>query len=110
MKRKLVWKIMDAPTGRYRSFHRRGWPSASFNDDYMIGLSCEDDYRPANVKIGEHKEIRIRITDRQNVPPGGGSWVLRTLKQQAKTLKEAKVIAQKFFDENPDLFGLEVIK
>ena len=27
---KLIWKVAEAPTGRFRSFDKRGWPSATY--------------------------------------------------------------------------------
>jgi hypothetical protein len=105
---KLKWKVMDAPTGRYRSFERRGWPSASFGDDEAaFHLTCEDDYRPADVKTGNHKEINIRVADRSEQIPGSASFTWKKLKKCAKTLDEAKHVAQEFFDAHPSVFGLK---
>ena len=30
---KLIWKVGEAPTGRYRSFFKRSWPLAYFAID-----------------------------------------------------------------------------
>ena len=30
---KVKWKVASAPTGRYRSFERRGWPGADYEGD-----------------------------------------------------------------------------
>ena len=73
----------------------------------MIYLACKDDYRPANIRSGNHAAVFIRVADRRNRTPEAGAFTWRNLKQCATTLKEAKEIAQKFFDKYPDLFGLE---
>jgi len=31
--KKLVWRVGSEPTGRYRSFEKREWPSATFGKD-----------------------------------------------------------------------------
>jgi hypothetical protein len=55
---KLKWYVQSAPTGRYRSFARRGFPSASYanlpQECAAVSLHCEDDYIPSDVKIGNH--------------------------------------------------------
>lgn len=105
--RKLTWQIQAAPTGRYRSFEHRGWPTAYYKDQTIIHLACEDEYVPRNVRSGKHAEIIIRVADRSNPSEAKGTFTWRRLKQRAKTLTEAKDIAQKFFNEHPEVFGLE---
>lgn len=108
---KLKWRVSDVPTGRYRSFERRGWPSADFtNGDTAVGLYCKDEYRPADVKTGNHAEIVIRIADYSepsNKETGAGfTW--RQLKKRAATLAEAKELASKFFDKYPQFLPKEL--
>ena len=99
---KLKWKVQPPSTGPYRSFFKRGWPSATINDDIMaFSLHCEDSYVPALVKSGQHSEIKISVADWRK-PGNGFDW--KVLKQRAKTLEEAKRIAQKFADTNPQIF------
>jgi hypothetical protein len=38
---KIKWKVADAPTGRYRSFQSRSWPSASVNDKQVAYVVCK---------------------------------------------------------------------
>lgn len=35
----IYWKVDPAPTGRYRSFQRRNWPTAYYkgSDEYFVG-------------------------------------------------------------------------
>lgn len=97
---KLKWKVAPAPTGMYRSFHERGWPSASYNDSAETPaamLLCDQSYHPADVKSCNHGEITIKIADHSV----GVHWKWRTLKRRAKTLAEAKELAADFLTRNP---------
>lgn len=96
---KLKWKVDSAPTGRYRSFEKRGFPSADYagTDKCAVTIYCEDDYRPSDIKEGKHKELTVKIADYSAEP----SFQWRTLKQRFKTLAEAKEAAIKFLSEHP---------
>jgi len=64
MELKFVWVVAEVPTGRYRSFQKRGWPTAWYNGRNgkpVAFLSSEDDYVPANVKTGNHTEIKVTV-------------------------------------------------
>lgn len=69
-------------------------------------MDCEDDYVPRAVKLGKHGPISIRMADRTEQFPGSAAFTWKKLKKQAKTLDEAKQIAQEFFDKHPTVFGL----
>ena len=85
---KLKWRVQPEPTGRYRSFKKRGWPTAEYIDGCIAAsISCEDDYVPARVKSGDHKELVVRVAD-YSVKP----WKWRTVKARASTLEEAKAL------------------
>lgn len=97
----VKWKVAEAPTGRYRSFEKRGWPSASFksNDRPAIAIYCADSYTPANVKEGRHAELMVNIAD-YSVEGQGFKW--RTLKARFKTLDEAKAAGIRALEAHPD--------
>ena len=100
---KLFWEVQPVPTGRYRSFERRGWPigyADKDKNDIAVALSCEDDYIPSNVKEGKHGEIQIRVAV-YNEKFIGFDW--KRLKKRAATLEEAKKLAEEFFSRNPEL-------
>lgn len=86
---KLKWRVEEAPTGPYRSFHKRMWPSADYaNGQFAGSIRCEDGYEPRNVKTGNHKPLTVTIndySDRKNP-----SWTVRKLKGTFATLPEAK--------------------
>jgi len=95
---KIKWEVNPAPTGRFRSFQRRGWPVGMLTTNQRVLLSCEDDYVPAKVKAGDHRPIKISV-DIAN--PLTGATSLVDLKKQAATMTDAKAIAADFFDRNP---------
>ena len=98
----LKWAVEAAPTGQYRSFFRRGWPTATWNGKAAAALFCEDEYVPANVRSGNHGEITIKFADYR---AAGTGFVWKTLKRRASTLDEAKQIAKDFLIRNPDFLG-----
>ena len=98
---KIKWTVQPAPTGQYKSFFKRGWPIAEFeNGDLAAVLSCEDGYVPPKVKTGEHAPINITVVlwanaTKEKPQPRG------TLKARAASLKEAKELVKRFNDANP---------
>lgn len=103
---KIIWRVADPPTGRYRSFENRAWPSATINDpdgDSLGALYCDTGYDPKRVKTGDHSEITVRVADhRPHQDPNRGAWTWRTLKKRAATLTEAKELVEQFYKVHPD--------
>lgn len=95
---KLIWRVAPAPTGRYRSFEHRAWPSASYaGGQPAASLYCSDDYRPASARAGTHMSITICLNKHW-----AGSWTVFTLRRRAATLDEAKRVVQEFLDAHPE--------
>jgi hypothetical protein len=101
---KLKWHVQPAPTGHYRSFESRGFPDADYANLpkalAAVSLSCKDEYIPSDVKIGKHSEITIHIAF-WHEDKKGFDW--KQLKSKAKTLKEAKEIAENFINAYPQV-------
>lgn len=99
---KLVWRVEPAPTGRYRSFQHRGWPTAYYKGDAeqpAAFLTCEDEYTPPRAREGQHQPITITLlhhNDSKSKP-----WGRYRMKAQAETLDAAKATVQRFLDEHP---------
>lgn len=102
---KVKWKVSEAPTGRYRSFERRMWPTGDIDGKAAFYIACEDSYVPANVKCGNHAELRLSVAryDEQKI---GFTWF--TFNKRFATLQEAKDFAQVFADKNPYFFENKV--
>ncbi len=97
---KLKWKVGEAPTGRYRSFEKRGWPCADFADGRCAAMiQCDDSYVPAAAREGNHAPLSVYIADYS----AGKSFKWRKLKLTAATLDEAKAIAANFWSKRPEL-------
>ena len=98
---KIKWKVSEAPTGPYKSFQRRGWPIATFDDgSYAATLQCEDEYRPSSVKSGQHKPITVTICLHGRKEEGRG-LITAKLKQHAATLDEVKSMVTAFYEKYP---------
>lgn len=104
-KAKLKWRVQEAPTGPYRSFHPRGWPSANYKNERqdMCGdIWCDDNYTPFRAKSGQHQPLRVRISDYSVIP---FKWL--TLKARFKTLAEAKTALAAFIEAHPEVMPTE---
>ena len=96
---KLKWIVAPAPTGRYRYFERRSWPHAEYADGSIAGsIYCADDYRPANVKTGNHSELTVRVADYSVTP-----WKWREVQKTYATLAEAKAALVRVLDKHPEI-------
>ncbi len=103
---KLKWKIAAPPTGKYRSFDKRSWPSANHeNGRPAVMISCDDSYVPANVKTGSHGPLAVRIADwSMPTDPEAARWQWRKLKGTFATLDEAKRAAQAVLAKHPEFW------
>lgn len=100
---KIKWIVSTAPTGKYRSFECREWPSAEYEDGSpMAFITCEDEYYYPNVKIGDHKELILHVCDYSQEP-----WKRRTLTKRFKTLQDAKKGLIEFFTNHPEFIKNE---
>ncbi len=101
MSKLIKWKVDPEPTGRYRSFDRRGWPDAHYknkSEDVAARIRCEDEYYPRNVKSGNHKPLKVYVADWSRSPKGT-SFIWLKIKGEFKTLKEAKEAAEKIIEK-----------
>lgn len=101
MKVKLKWKVDPVPTGRYRSFVKRGWPSAYYPDgNNAVFLYAEEPYAPcfARAELRFPITIRVAFHHPEEEWPEKGAFTWRTLKVRAYSLEEAKTLAQTFIE------------
>lgn len=107
---KIVWKVDSKPTGRYRSFASRAWPTAYYNspDERAAAfLVCDDEYVPLRVREGKHSPLTIIMLHHQH-PEAGNSWKRFRLKATAATLDEAKLLVEQFLAEHTDWHPKEI--
>lgn len=105
---KLKWKVGAAPTGRFRSFDSRAWPSAYYDktDRAACMITCTESYTPALGRDPAPKkfgggplELIVRIADYTPIE-GGSSWKWRSLTRRFDNLDAAKEAAEKFLNDN----------
>lgn len=103
MRDKLVWKVDAPPTGRYRSFSKRGWPSAEFGKDENIAFKiyCEDAYRPVDVKTGNHGVLSLHVADYSDHKT---SFTWKRFKKEFSRLEDAKKFANNYYENHPEVF------
>ena len=99
----LHWRISAAPTGKYRSFQTRAWPSADYaNGSPAITLYSDSKEEKENL---ESATIMICAADwsmGRLDKAKYGSFVWRTLTKRATGLKQAKEIAAQFLAAHPE--------
>ena len=102
----IKWKMADEPTGKFKAFSKRGWPMGYYSDGKpALSISCEDAYRPANVKTGDHGPLIVRIAQHHTDPAvkaEKGAFTWRKLKSEFKTLDEAKKAGEKAVKNHPE--------
>jgi hypothetical protein len=104
-KLKITWKVAEAPSGRFRSFQDRAWPSATYADGQSaLHITCVDDYRPKQVKLGQHAELSVNIAVYPETREAGKSaFEWKRLKAKFATLAEAKAGGENFLNAHPEV-------
>ena len=103
---KIRWKVSPEPTGRYRSFDRRGWPFAEYADGRSAArIQSEDDYVPSLVREGKHTPLEVYVADYSITPTEEkpAPWKWRRMKSEFATLKEAQEAVVKLLAAHPEI-------
>lgn len=90
--KKIIWKVGPKPTGKYRSFQTRGWPTAEIGNEIVAALYCDEPYTGFNSRRTDLL-ITVRVTDRF----GPDTWEWKQLKLRAKSVAEAKQLVATFY-------------
>jgi hypothetical protein len=103
---KISWRVETAPTGRWRSFFKRGWPTgySGRNGEPVARITCDTDYEPRRLKSADHNPLRVSVAIKNKNPSEEGAWSWRRLKGEWSTLVAAKEAAQKFYDAHEGMF------
>ncbi|CAN7600875.1 hypothetical protein [Bosea sp. LjRoot237] len=100
---KIKWRVDEAPTGPYRSFFKRGWPSASYHSgDPAARIACDQGYRPADAKSSDHPPLLVHIAEWFDREGQCQSFKWRKLKGTFATLSDAKAAAERFIEAHPE--------
>lgn len=96
---KLKWTVGSEPTGRYRSFEHRAWPSADWpNGEGAAFIACEESYTPARARQGGHAPLTVYVAVYR---ADGIGFDNRRLKSRPATIAEAKQLVERYFTANP---------
>lgn len=99
---KYKWKVSEEPTGLYRSFARRRWPTASYeNGNVAARIDCADDYNPRNAREGRHELLIVWVAVYR--PDAGITWQWQSMKRRFATLQEAKDGFAKLLVDHPEI-------
>lgn len=105
---KFKWKVAQAPTGPYRSFHRRSWPHAEdLTGRMLVRIECLRDGQPHGMSpagglatsytpdlsradvLPDRLSLKVYLADYSAVP----SFKWQRLKGDFTSLKDAKAAA-----------------
>ena len=103
----LKWRVPPKPTGKFRSFQRRGWPHADFNEApnrVAVQINCKDDYNAYRVKTAKHEELTVFIAAYDDA----GNWKWRKANQTCTALGEAKALAERLYAKFPQFLPPEL--
>lgn len=96
---KTRWKVQPPPTGTYRAFQFRGWPSLEYEDGQIAAsIHCEDSYCMTIVKSGRHAPLSVHLYD---YSLGAQHRKCRVLVERFTTLDKAKAAAEAALKRHP---------
>lgn len=96
---KFKWRVREVPSGPFRSFQERGWPSAEVDGKAAISLSSTASYEGVYYRgMRSPEPIRVHVADYR----ASRSFTWRTLRATAYTLKEAKALGEAFLRQYPE--------
>ena len=100
---KVVWRVSDKPTGRYRSFQGRDWPSAFLghkDGNIIFNLTPVEKGVHYYPNIAESTDLMVRIMDWRGEKP---IWL--RLKRVCHGVTSAKRYAHEFLKSHPEYAG-----
>lgn len=106
---KLTWRVDPAPTGPYRSFSHRAWPSADYPNGKTAACIISADKVPYE---GFHRKetclnLKVRIAKWIKTDEGTDTFVWVVSRRSFSTIAEAKEGVNKLLESNPHLMHPE---
>ena len=93
---KLKWTVGEKPTGPYKSFANRSWPTAEYPDGDFAGSIAAVNGESYSPRIAETTELEVRVALRET----DRGWNAGRLKKRVVGVKAAKALLQDFIDRN----------
>ena len=106
--RKLKWVVSEVPTGRYRSFQKREWPTCYYEKGWKPAafIRCDSEYRPDEIPGGNHLPLTVILCHHRH-PEAGNSWKRLRMKTFFSTLALAKQAVKEYLAMHPEFAPLE---
>lgn len=93
---KLKWLVCPEPTGRFRSFETRGFPTADYPEGQTAArIVCSESYMPSVHKDATNLHLELHVACYEN-----GTFKWRRLNKRACSIAEAKQIISHFINKN----------
>lgn len=104
---KIKWRVQPKETGRWASFHKRGWPEAIYKtengDEAAAIIYCFDSYESCRVKENNHGPLTLCVADHSRWP-----WRWIKLERKFTTLQAAKEAFEETIKQFPHwVYGYE---
>ena len=82
---KITWKVDEAPTGRYRSFQKRSWPTATYADGKIAAQIYADQSYTGHESRRTDLELAVSIADYSVTP-----WKWHRMAKRSPSIQHAK--------------------
>lgn len=92
---KLKWRVGEKATGRYRSFHKRSWPTAEYANSRMAARIGQVDGNGYEPRLAEQLTLMVYVADYVDT-----TFHWRRLIARPVGVRAAKAVAQEFIDNN----------
>lgn len=101
---KIRWKVAEKPTGRYKSFQDRGWPTCEDdkgNPIAMIRHINKASYTPHLAEHNDKPDLQLMIAYRADQET---SFTWKGLTGRFRTVKQCKQALTEFIKKYPHYF------
>ena len=108
---KIKWTVSPAPTGPYRSFQTRSWPSATVNNQtaFCIHSVSGRQYHAQAAITPVASDLRVHVAvwrkQKDNPDQEARTFDWRVLKGSWDTLTEVQDYVKGFLERNPFILG-----
>lgn len=105
---KIKWKVQEKPTGRYRSFANRSWPTASYidNDGAHAGHLASVSGIGYTRSMAETTELEVWVATRSHRSDQG--FNNRRMTKRAIGLTAAKEQLEQYLNAHPEDWPVEL--
>lgn len=109
MRNRIIWRLGEKPTGRYRSFSQRSWPTGTWKspEGPMAAKMADVENVGYHPSVAENSHLKVWIAKHHEVG-AGFDWLL--LKTRPYGVVEAKRLVEKFYADHPEMIPAKKIR